>query len=225
MSSTPKHMRKESSLLLPSYYSTILLFFLLFYILSEVSSEWIDSLYRKQPETLTYPRNAKTRAIFRKPFLFVGYAILFLFCLDSPLPVLIDRLLLIYFLLLTICTDFEQYVIFDRILLPFGLLAFPMMALLGLPWMDHLLAALIGGAVFLLLAILTRGGIGGGDIKLIFVLGLWLGSRTLLGTVILGFCLGGVAALFFLLSKQKKRKEFFAYGPYFSIAALLLSLK
>ena len=83
----------------------------------------------------------------------------------------------------------------------------------------------VAGVGFLLLAILTRGGIGGGDIKLIFVLGLWLGSRLLMGTVILGFCLGGLAALFLLLTKQKKRKEFFAYGPYFSAASIFLSLK
>ena len=210
--------------MLSSYCSTILLFFLLFYIVSEISSEWIDSLYQKQPEVLSYPHEREKRSFFRKPFLFLSSCFLLLFCLSSSLPVLIYQLLLIYFLLLTICTDFEQYVIFDRMLIPFGILSFPMIFLLGLPLMDHLLAALIGGAVFFLLAILTRGGIGGGDVKLIFVLGLWLGSNTLLGTVILGFCLGGIAALFFLITKRKKKREFFAYGPYFSLAALFLSL-
>ena len=213
-------------LLLPHiYFSTILLFFLLFYILSDISSEWIDSLYRKQPDTLTYPQRREQRALYRKPFLFLFSCLLLLPCLASPLPLLVYQLLLIYFLLLTVCTDFEQYVIFDRMLFPFGILAFPMMYALGLSLSDHLSAAVLGGVAFLLLAVLTGGGIGGGDIKLIFVLGLWLGSRMLLGTVILGFCLGGLAALFFLLTKQKKRKEFFAYGPYFSAAALFFALR
>ena len=110
-------------------------------------------------------------------------------------------------------------------LIPFGLLTAPMIFFLKLPVLDHLLAALVGGAVFLLLAILTRGGIGGGDIKLIFVLGLWLGSKILLGTILLGFCLGGLAALFFLVTKRKKKRDFFAYGPYFSLAALFLALR
>ena len=210
--------------MLSLYYSTILLFFLLFYVLSDISSEWIDSLYQKQPETLTYPQKTEKRAFFRKPFLSIGCTFLLLFCLSSPLPVLIYQILLIYFLLLTICTDFEQYVIFDQMLLPFGILALPMLFVLGLPLFDHLLAAFAGGAAFFLLAVLTRGGIGGGDIKLIFVLGLWLGTRTLFGTIVLGLCLGGLAALFLLLTKQKKRKEFFAYGPYFSAAALFLSI-
>ena len=211
--------------MLSIYSSTTLLFFLLFYILSGISSEWIDSLYRKHPETLTYPAETSRRALFRKPFLFLGSCLLLLPCISSPLPFLVYQLLLIYFLLLVICTDFEQYVIFDRMLIPFGLLTAPMIFFLKLPVLDHLLAALVGGAVFLLLAILTRGGIGGGDIKLIFVLGLWLGSKILLGTILLGFCLGGLAALFFLVTKRKKKRDFFAYGPYFSLAALFLALR
>lgn len=211
--------------MLSIYSSTTLLFFLLFYILSGISSEWIDSLYQNHPDTLTYPSKTRQRALFRKPFLFLASCLLLPCISSSSLPVLIYQLLLIYFLLLVICTDFEQYVIFDRMLITFGLLAVPMVFLLNLPVLDHLLAAFVGGAVFLLLAILTRGGIGGGDIKLIFVLGLWLGSKTLLGTILLGFCLGGLAALCFLMTKRKKKRDFFAYGPYFSLAALFLALR
>lgn len=205
--------------------STFFLFFLLLYIFSEISSHWIDSLYQKQPQILSYPENQKGRSFYRKGFLFFTSCLLLPLFPSTSIPVFLYQLLLTYFLLLVICTDFEQYVIFDKMLLPFGLLAFPMIIFMGLPILDHLAAAFAGGGLFLLLAILTRGGIGGGDIKLIFVLGLWLGSRILMGTIILGFCLGGLAALFLLITKQKKRKEFFAYGPYFSAAAIFLSLR
>ncbi len=205
--------------------STIFLFFLLLYISSDISSQWIDSLYISQPETLSYPGNKQHRAIYRKCFLAIMPCILLPLFSSFPLPLVLYQLFLIYFLLLTICTDFEQYVIFDRMLLPFGILAFPMIFLLNMPFLDHLAAAFAGGGFFLLLAMLTRGGIGGGDIKLIFVLGLWLGSHALIGTIVIGLCLGGLAALFFLITKQKKRKEFFAYGPYFAAAAIFLSLR
>lgn len=211
--------------MLSFYSSTISLFFLLFYVLSDISTHWIDSLYRKQPQVLSFPESQEGRAFYRKGFLFAAPCILLMFFPSDSILIFLNQLFLTYFLLLVICTDFEQYVIFDKMLLPFGILAFPMIFLMGLPVLDHLGAAFAGGGIFLLLAILTRGGIGGGDIKLIFVLGLWLGSRLLIGTVILGFCLGGLAALFLMLTKQKKRKEFFAYGPYFSAAAIFLSLR
>ncbi len=209
---------------MPSDISTLLLLFLLFHILSDISSHWIQNLYIRQPETLSYPQKIQKRAFFRKPFLSIISTVLALFCLSLSLPLLIHHLILIYFLLLTICTDFEQHVIYDRMLLPFGILSLPMILLLELPLTDYLIAAFAGGGLFLLLAVLTRGGIGGGDIKLIFVLGLWLGTRLLTGTIILGFCLGGGAAAILLLANKKKRKEYLAYGPYFAAAALFLSL-
>ena len=109
-------------------------------------------------------------------------------------------------------------------LLPFGLLALPAAFFSPLPLTDHLLAAAAGGGLFLLLAMLTRGGIGGGDIKLIFVLGLWLGTDRLLSAVLAGLLLGGLAALLLLLTGRKKRQNNFAYGPYFALNALWLYL-
>ena len=204
--------------------STLLLYFLLFSLLSILSSEWIESLYRKQPDTLSYPAEKNSRSWYRKPFLSLALTALLLFCQSLPLSLLAYKLILFYFLLLTICTDLEQQVIFDRMLLPFALLALPMLSLLHLPFVDHLLAAVAGGAAFLLLAIVTGGGIGGGDIKLIFVLGLWLGTQKLLSVAMIGFFLGGFIALLLLLTGRKKRGEYFAYGPCFAVVAIFFTL-
>ena len=130
-----------------------------------------------------------------------------------------------FLLLLITATDFEQYVIFDRMSLPlavFGLLA---TIHLGLPIADRLMAAAVGGGAFLLMTLLTGGAIGGGDIKLIGALGLWLGSTRLLDVVFYGSMAGGAAALLMLLTKQKDRKSAFAYGPYFALTALFFLLK
>ena len=77
---------------------------------------------------------------------------------------------------------------------------------------------------FLLLAIVTHGGIGGGDIKLIAVLGLWLGTDMLLTIVISGVVLAGIAAIIMLVTKKKGRQDYFAYGPYFTLSALAFTL-
>lgn len=123
------------------------------------------------------------------------------------------------FLLTMFCSDIEQQIIFDKQLALFAMFGLLRSLLFSLPWEQHLLAALAGGLSFLLLAILTRGGIGGGDIKLIAALGLWLGGEALKLTALGGIMIGGLWALCAILVKKKKRTDFIPYAPAFIIAA------
>jgi len=141
----------------------------------------------------------------------------------SPLLLLLHGVFLTFMLFITF-TDFEQYVIFDKVLLPLLLLALLFTPLLQAPLIDRMIAAFTGGLLMLLLAVFTHGGIGGGDIKLIFVLGFWLGTELLFSVLLLGFIAGGIAAILLLLTKKKNRTGTFAYGPYFALAALLFFL-
>ena len=123
------------------------------------------------------------------------------------------------FLLTMLCSDIEQQIIFDKQLALFAMFGLLRSLLFSLPWEQHLLAALAGGLSFLLLAILTRGGIGGGDIKLIAALGLWLGGEALKLTALGGIIIGGLWALGAIAVKKKKRTDFIPYAPSFIIAA------
>ena len=123
------------------------------------------------------------------------------------------------FLLTMLCSDIEQQIIFDKQLALFAMFGLLRSLLFSLPWEQHLLAALAGGLSFLLLAILTRGGIGGGDIKLIAALGLWLGGEALKLTALGGIIIGGLWALCAIAVKKKKRTDFIPYAPAFIIAA------
>ncbi|WP_405741336.1 prepilin peptidase [Anaerovibrio slackiae] len=123
------------------------------------------------------------------------------------------------FLLTMLCSDIEQQIIFDKQLALFAMFGLLRSLLFSLPWEQHLLAALAGSLAFLLLAILTRGGIGGGDIKLIAALGLWLGGESLKLTAIGGIMIGGLWALCAILVKKKKRTDFIPYAPSFILAA------
>ena len=116
-----------------------------------------------------------------------------------------------YFMVLYTWTDLEQRVIFDRMLIPFAVIGLISVPLLDRVLTDHLMAAAVGG-------------IGGGDIKLVAALGLWLGSDMLMTVVIAGIELGGMAALIMLATGKRKKGDFFAYGPYFTISALLFTL-
>lgn len=116
-----------------------------------------------------------------------------------------------YFLLLFTFSDFEQEVIFDHMLLPFAIFGIIFTLTAGLPFFNHLTAA-------------AGGGIGGGDIKLIAALGIWLGTDNLLTVTCIGLLTGGVFAFLLLISKRKKRTDYFAYGPFFTLTALFYLL-
>lgn len=88
----------------------------------------------------------------------------------------------------------------------------------------QLATALASGVLFLVLAIVTRGGIGGGDIKLMAALGLWLSPGSMEMAAIGGIVLGGLAALWVLLAKRKGRRDYIPYGPGFIVMALLAYL-
>ena len=125
------------------------------------------------------------------------------------------------FLLIMLSSDLEQQIIYDKQLALFAVLGL-IQTLLLYPTLleDHLIAALAGGAGFLLLAILTRGGIGGGDIKLIAALGLWLGTTALEVVAIGGIVLGGIFALLAMIIKRKGRRDFIPYSPAFILLAI-----
>lgn len=192
-----------------------------------LGSRWIASLYQQKREILSFPHKVYEQNEQRQRFLPAILGVLFAYYLLSTSAGTLTSFLAlfyIYFLVIFSVTDFEQQVIFDRMLIPFALFGISAAFISEAGIVNHLLAALGGGALFLLLAILTKGGIGGGDIKLVAALGLWLGISDLTHVIAVGFIGGGIAALFLLLSGQKKRTDTFAYGPYFAIAALIVLL-
>ncbi|MBR1553210.1 MAG: prepilin peptidase [Schwartzia sp.] len=207
--------------------------------LAKAASYWMDALYRKNEALLPAVPVAPKR--FRLPCLVLAFLISGKLLLFGAAAVLAEAafpgvslwaafllLILGVFLLLVItATDAEQQLIFDDTTRPLAALGLVRTLLLSYfiggyaPLLENLSAAVLGGLSFLLLAMLTRGGIGGGDVKLIFALGLWLGPDRLIAVICAGLFLGGLAALFLLLAGQKKRKDAFAYGPCFTLPAIL----
>ncbi|SMB94969.1 type 4 prepilin peptidase 1 Aspartic peptidase. MEROPS family A24A [Desulfonispora thiosulfatigenes DSM 11270] len=89
---------------------------------------------------------------------------------------------------------------------------------------DAIFGLLLGGGIFLVIALVSKGGMGGGDIKLMGVLGLALGVKDILLITFLSFIIGAVFSLFLLGFKLKKRKDPIAFGPFISVAALITML-
>ena len=69
----------------------------------------------------------------------------------------------------------------------------------------------------LLIAVASRGGMGGGDIKFAAALGLWLGWKFALLALFLSFLLGGLGGVIVLALKLKGRKDMIPYGPFIAL--------
>ena len=117
--------------------------------------------------------------------------------------------------------DYRFQFIFDDSLVPLLI-----MGLVATPWLPfslwQRLAAGVGAFIVLAaLAVLGRGALGGGDVKMMAVLGLWLGVNGIITTACIGFILGGVAAIIMLLLRIHGRKDFFAFGPFLIMGAVV----
>lgn len=195
------------------------------FFFGKYGSLWIDRLYLKNHSILSFPDAVGSRARYRVKlltllFFLTGIRLFFV----SQGIILVLSLALCGLLLLIIVTDFEQYCIFNDMIIPLAAGGALCSALFLPIAIDHLIAAAAGGVLFLIIAILSRGALGGGDIKLIACLGLWLGTDALFAVSMIGIILGGLVALLLLLTGKKKRKSAFAYGPYFALTTIALFL-
>lgn len=90
--------------------------------------------------------------------------------------------------------------------------------------MDALWGLLAGGGIFLLIAVLSRGGMGGGDVKLMGLLGFAFGLRSVLVISILAFMLGALISVFLLVSGLRSRKDPIPFGPFIALSTWLAML-
>jgi len=91
-------------------------------------------------------------------------------------------------------------------------------------FLDSIIGFLSGGLFFFLIALVTNGAMGGGDIKLIAVLGFILGLKKTLLNILLSFLIGAVISIFLLLSGKKGRKDAIPFGPFINISFLVTVL-
>ena len=75
--------------------------------------------------------------------------------------------------------------------------------------------------IFLSEAILKKQGMGEGDLKLMAMMGLYLGLGYTVLTTFLSFILGAVISIFLLVFKIKKVDEQIPFGPFIAIAGII----
>jgi len=122
--------------------------------------------------------------------------------------------------------DLDHQIIPDLLTLP-GIPIFFLLAVfvVGVPWMEAAIGLLIGGGVLFVIAlgyevITKREGMGGGDIKLLAMIGGFLGWKSLIFVLLFSSLLGAVIGVALMLIKKEDMKYAVPFGPFLSAAAV-----
>ena len=128
--------------------------------------------------------------------------------------------------------DLEHGLILNKVVYPSMVVAL-LLSLYPWPWFSEstgmrvayaALGGAIGFVIFLLIALVSRGGMGWGDVKLAALIGLATGFPLVFLAIIMGAILGGIAAVALLITKKRGRREAIPFGPFLALAAMVTLL-
>ena len=129
-------------------------------------------------------------------------------------------LLLIYIAI----KDIKSFIISNKILCVLLVLALIRQAL-SVNSIDDMKFLLLCSAILLVIFSALYYGIknfmGGGDVKLIFVLSIWLGYPQIIIALYIAFIFGGVFAVMYLLIKQRMYTVKIAFAPFLVVGAVV----
>ena len=111
--------------------------------------------------------------------------------------------------------DLERQIIPDVISLP-GILAGILASLASgrVSWLESILGIVVGGGLFLVIIVVSGGGMGAGDMKLGAMLGAFLGWKVVLLSIFVAVVLGGALAVALMASGLRGRKDPIPFGPF-----------
>lgn len=130
-------------------------------------------------------------------------------------------------LLVVTCIDLSHQIVPDVITLsgiPLGLLCAATILPVGL--LNSVLGILLGGGLLWGLAVLSpylfgKEGMGGGDIKLLAMIGAFLGWKPTLLTIMVGALAGSLVGLTLIACKVIRRDQYLPFGPFLALGAVV----
>ncbi len=174
------------------------------------------------------------------PFVEIATGILFIIVSSIQYPVSSIFYLLFWCyitsaLIVIFVYDFKHYIIPDKVIFP------AIIVTLGFnlfndfvtrytlhvtnnnsQFLNFLFSAILAGGFFYAIFVITKGkGMGGGDVKLGFLIGLILGWPLVLISLFLSFIAGSVAGMFLMLIGKKKMKSVIPFGPFLVLGTFI----
>jgi len=131
------------------------------------------------------------------------------------------------FLLMVSVIDYHHQIIPDEFSLGGTVLGFGACFLTGdVSWESSVVGILLGGGVFMAIAYLyervtQREGLGGGDVKLLGMIGAWLGVQSILPVIIISSAVGSIIGIALMMFQRRGFKTAIPFGPFLALAATI----
>lgn len=135
---------------------------------------------------------------------------------------LVIALLLVSLSIILTVSDLTYMLIPNKILL-FFLPFFIILRIISplAPWYDALIGGTVGFLLIMIIILISKGGMGAGDMKLFGVLGIILGWKLTLLTLFIASLVGAVIGGILMATKKIKRGQPIPFGPYILLVALI----
>jgi leader peptidase (prepilin peptidase)/N-methyltransferase len=139
---------------------------------------------------------------------------------------LID-LIFVCFLLLLLFIDLFHYILPNNITIPGLVLGFGLSFInQRISWLESLIGLLIGGGILLLISLFysyvkKKEGMGMGDVKMLAMLGAFLGWKLCLLTLMLASIIGTILGIIVMLKSKEGLMKQLPFGSFLSLAALI----
>jgi prepilin signal peptidase PulO-like enzyme (type II secretory pathway) len=125
-------------------------------------------------------------------------------------------------LVLAVLTDIREKLILDKIILPSLIILVIIRLFIGeYSFWYYSIGGVVGFLLLLLIAVLSKGGMGGGDIKLYAVIGIVLGPWLTLISLVFASLFGAIIGLFLIAIGKATRKQAIPFAPFIWIGSLL----
>lgn len=176
-------------------------------------------------------RQCRLRISPRYPLVELATAALFVvhYMVFGWTPLLAVRLVLAAAMVALFAIDLEHHLLPDAITLPGIVLG--LLASLFLPpgIRDALIGVLVGGGVLWLIGeayyrYSGEEGMGGGDVKMLAMIGAFLGWELVIVTLVLSSITGSLVGLLLIVTKRGGMKYALPYGTFLAIAAVIASV-
>lgn len=137
-------------------------------------------------------------------------------------PSIIFALLFISFSMIIVVTDIMYLVVPNKLLSIFFLLFIFIRMFYPLhSFYDALIGSLIGFLLIALIIIVSKGGMGAGDMKLLAVLGLVVGAKNVLLTFFLAVCSGAIFGLLYMYQSNSNSSNKIPFAPFLILGAII----
>lgn len=121
--------------------------------------------------------------------------------------------------------DLQHLIIPNQITYPGIIIAF-LLSLINpeIAYINSLLGIVVPALFLFLIAVLSRGGLGMGDVKLIAVIGGFIGVQEAFCVIFLGSIIGAIVGIYLILFSTKGWKSKLPFGVFLSLSGLLMIL-